>query len=113
MGEYDRTKLTCVLRPAWQPGTSFAASKPASSSHLRPMGMRSIMATTNVDRLNSLLRGEISATETYTQAVQKFSGQPEEMEIRRMRDEHRDACNALRHHIHQHGATPDTHSGSW
>jgi hypothetical protein len=69
--------------------------------------------TTNIDRLNFLLRGEISATETYTQAVQKFSGQAEEPEIRRMRDEHRDACNVLRNHIHEHGAAPDTHSGPW
>ena len=34
---------------------------------------------TNTDTLNSLLRGEISAAETYNQALEKFAGEPEEV----------------------------------
>jgi hypothetical protein len=69
--------------------------------------------TTDTDALNSLLRGEISATETYNQALEKFSGQAEEAELRRMRDDHREAANALRVHVREHGGEPSTGSGWW
>jgi uncharacterized protein (TIGR02284 family) len=69
--------------------------------------------TTDTDTLNALLRGEISATETYNQELEKFSGQPEEAELRRMRDDHREAANTLRQHVHLHGDTPSTSSGWW
>lgn len=68
---------------------------------------------THTDTLNSLLRGEISATETYNQAMEKFSGQREEAELRRIRDEHRTAANTLRQHVHDKGGQPDTDSGLW
>jgi hypothetical protein len=70
------------------------------------------MAATN-DSLSSLLRGEISATETYTQALEKFAGQAEEVELRRFRDDHRTAANTLRQHIHHHGGQAPTSSGPW
>jgi hypothetical protein len=69
--------------------------------------------TTNTDALNSMLRGEISATETYTQAMETFAGQASEAELRRIRDEHRESANALRKHVHSHGAQPDQGSGAW
>jgi len=69
------------------------------------------MATT--DTLNCLLRGEISATETYNQALEKFAGQPQEGELRGIRDEHRTAANTLRQHVHTHGGDPSTDSGWW
>jgi len=71
------------------------------------------MATTRIDTLNCLLRGEISATETYNQALEKFAGKPQEAELRRLRDEHRTTANALRQHVHGHGGEPDTDSGWW
>jgi uncharacterized protein (TIGR02284 family) len=71
------------------------------------------MAATQTDSLNSLLRGEISATETYNQALEKFAGQPAEAELRRLRDEHREAANSLRQHVHLHGGDPSTGSGAW
>src|SRR4051812_18367701 len=71
------------------------------------------MATTDTKTLNALLRGEISATETYNQALEKFAGQPEEAELRRIRDEHREAANTLRHHVRDHGGEPSTGSGWW
>src|SRR4051794_37505552 len=71
------------------------------------------MATTRIDSLNSLLRGEISATETYNQALEKFAGKPQETELRRLRDEHRTTANMLRQHVHGHGGEPDTDSGWW
>lgn len=71
------------------------------------------MATDRIDALNSLLRGEISATETYNQALEKFTGKPQEAELRRIRDEHRETANALRQHVHGEGGQPDTDSGWW
>jgi len=71
------------------------------------------MAATQTDTLNSLLRGEIAATETYNQALEKFAGQPEEAELRKLRDDHRTIANMLRQHVHQHSGQPDTGSGMW
>jgi hypothetical protein len=71
------------------------------------------MATTDTDALCSLHRGEISAAETYNQALEKFAGQTEEAELRRMRDEHRETANLLRQHVHQIGGEPSTGSGWW
>jgi uncharacterized protein (TIGR02284 family) len=71
------------------------------------------MAATQTGPLNSLLRGEISATETYNQALEKFAGKPAEAELRRLRDEHSEAANSLRQHIHLHGGDPSTGSGAW
>ncbi len=71
------------------------------------------MAATATDTVNSLLRGEISATETYDQAMEKFAGQSEEGELRRLRDAHRETANTLRKHVHTHGDQPSTSSGLW
>src|SRR5262245_56665542 len=73
------------------------------------------MATNDkcVRRLNSLLRGEISATETYQQALAKVGSEPGASELRRIHDEHRETANTLRQHVHQHGGKPDQGSGAW
>ena len=66
------------------------------------------MATAQTGTINSLLRGEIAATETYNQALEKFAGQAEESELRRLRDQHRAAANTLREHVHQNAGEPST-----
>jgi uncharacterized protein (TIGR02284 family) len=72
------------------------------------------MATaTHIDTLNSLLRGELSATETYQQALAKVGDDPGAAEIRRIHAEHREAANTLRQHVHRHGGQPSTSSGAW
>jgi uncharacterized protein (TIGR02284 family) len=70
--------------------------------------------TTDVTALNSLLRGEMSAIETYRQAVEKLgdSGFGVE-ELRGLQRDHRDAADALWHHIEQHGGKPSEGSGPW
>ena len=65
------------------------------------------------DTLNSLLRGELSATETYQQALSKVGNEPEAEELRRIHVEHREAANTWRQHAHQHGCKPDQGSGGW
>src|SRR5687768_1795922 len=71
------------------------------------------MATSTVDTLNTLLRGEISAIETYQQALAKVTTPPAPAELRRIHGEHRAAANALRQHVHASGGDPDQGSGAW
>src|SRR5437667_1106171 len=77
---------------------------------------RHIMATATdrtVDTLNSLLRGELAATETYQQALAKVDDEPGAHELQRIHVEHREAANTLRKHVHQHAGKPDQGSGAW
>jgi uncharacterized protein (TIGR02284 family) len=71
------------------------------------------MQSTNIDRLNSLLRGELAATETYQQAMTKLANDPHAAELRKLHAEHRAAANTLRQHVHGHSGTPDQSSGVW
>ena len=74
------------------------------------------MAAMNDDisgALNKLLRGEISAIETYQQALEKLDDTKNATEIRRLHDEHIQAANVLRRHVHEHGGQPDKGSGAW
>src|SRR5262245_51583944 len=66
-----------------------------------------------VNSLNELLRGELAATETYQQAMATVGSGPGAGELRQLRDEHREAANTLRQHVHTHGGKPDQGSGAW
>jgi uncharacterized protein (TIGR02284 family) len=68
---------------------------------------------TTVATLNSLLRGEIAATETYQQAFAKLGADPIAMNLRQIHVDHREAANTLREHVHTHGGKPDQASGVW
>lgn len=70
--------------------------------------------TTDVTALNSLLRGEMSALETYRDAREKL-GEESVLgaELLQIQLEHRDASDALWHHIEQHGGKPSEGSGPW
>lgn len=70
--------------------------------------------TTDLTALNSLLRGEMSAIETYRQAIEKLGGSGSGVEeLRGLQRDHRDAADALWHHIEQHGGKPAEGSGPW
>src|SRR5438067_10979268 len=66
-----------------------------------------------ISTLNQLLRGELAATETYQQAMAKVSSGPGATDLRQIHEEHRDAANTLRQHVHSHGGKPDQGSGAW
>ena len=66
-----------------------------------------------IEMLNSLLRGEISAIETYQQALEKIGSDPDAAELRRIHHEHRDAANMIRKQVHELGGKPDQDSGAW
>ena len=61
--------------------------------------------------LNSLLRSEISATETYSQAIPKVASDVEV--LREIAREHGQAVSDLRAAIKSVGGVPDETSGIW
>ena len=67
------------------------------------------MKSNECSTLNSLLRGELAATETYQQALAKVGNEAGVADLRRIHAEHREAANTLRQHIHVHGGKPDPH----
>jgi uncharacterized protein (TIGR02284 family) len=77
------------------------------------------MATASVDRcidqLNSLLRGEISAVETYNQAIEKVDDEhaSDATALRAIAQEHGEDAQKLRELIHELGGEADDSSGPW
>jgi hypothetical protein len=68
----------------------------------------------NVDTLNSILRGEISAVETYDQAIRKLNDEPalaEQLEL--CRSSHEERVSLLRDEIARRGGEPANGSGPW
>lgn len=65
------------------------------------------------EALNSLLRGEISAIETYEQALGKFANAAHQSSLTAIRDDHTRATQTLTEHVKQCGAEPSTGSGPW
>jgi uncharacterized protein (TIGR02284 family) len=70
-------------------------------------------ASTAIDTLNSLLRGELAATETYQQAMEKVGNDAGAAGLRQIHVEHREAANALRQQVRSFGGKPDQDSGAW
>jgi uncharacterized protein (TIGR02284 family) len=66
-----------------------------------------------ISTLNSLLRGELAATETYQQALARAGSEPGADALRQIHAEHREAANTLRQTVHNHGGKPDQDSGAW
>ncbi len=73
------------------------------------------VTTTDTTTLNSLMRGEMSAIETYRQAIEKLgdANDPNVEKLRTIQRDHRDAADALWSHIEKHGGKPSEGSGPW
>jgi len=69
--------------------------------------------TCDTDALNSLLRGELSAVETYTQALGKFDDHALIADLQKIRDEHSRAVRELRDHVIMFSGQPAEGSGPW
>jgi hypothetical protein len=67
----------------------------------------------DTETLNHLLQGEVSAVETYTQALNRFDDLEVISELQMVRDDHSRAVRALRDQIIQLGATPTDDAGMW
>src|SRR5438876_9593306 len=63
--------------------------------------------------LNRLIRGELSAIETYRQALDKMKDAPEATELHAMMVDHRTAAQVLREHVKERGGNPADSSGPW
>ncbi len=73
------------------------------------------MTTTEacISACNKLLRGEISAIETNSQAIEKFFDSPESITLEQILADHQDSADALRDHISEMGGVADSESGPW
>lgn len=68
----------------------------------------------NIDHLNSFLRGEISAVETYRMALEKLDrGSTARSELENCMRSHEERVQFLRDQIRRLGGTPASSSGSW
>lgn len=68
----------------------------------------------SVDTLNSLLRGEISAVETYSQALGKLNADADvASELNDCRSSHEERVVFLRNEVTRLGGTPADGSGPW
>jgi len=66
-----------------------------------------------ISACNELLRGEISAIETYAAAIEKFRGDSQVGVLESIRDEHVENANRLRKNIKDMEGEPDRNSGFW
>ena len=65
------------------------------------------------DKLNSFLRGEISAVETYRQALEKLTTSPHRQTLEECRRSHEYRAQLLRQEIRRRGGTAAESSGPW
>lgn len=77
--------------------------------------MPTVSVDERVDQLNSLLRGEVSAVETYKQAIEKVGDEhvTDAMALRAIAQEHGEHAQALRQEVRRLGGEPDDSSGAW
>ncbi len=70
-----------------------------------------------IDDLNQLLRGELAATETYRQAIEKIRGEygrdSRFQQLAEIHRHHGEAVSELRSLVQQMGGTPSEDSGAW
>ena len=66
-----------------------------------------------VDTLNGFLRGEISAVETYRQALDKLQTSPSRGQLEQCRLSHEQRVERLRREVLRLGGKPEEGSGAW
>jgi hypothetical protein len=74
------------------------------------------MATSNdlvIGTLNAFLRGEVSAVETYRQALAKVTDGSTRTQLQTCEQDHQQRVELLRRRIREMGGTPAQGSGAW
>jgi demethoxyubiquinone hydroxylase (CLK1/Coq7/Cat5 family) len=66
-----------------------------------------------VDQLNSFLRGELSAVETYRQALSAVESVPHRSTLEQCARSHQTRAELLRQEVLRRGAEPSQDSGAW
>jgi hypothetical protein len=69
--------------------------------------------TACINVCNSLLRGELSAVETYSLAINRYVGKPAITELQKIRSEHALSAARLSQNVREMGGTADDDSGAW
>ncbi len=67
----------------------------------------------SIDTLNSFLRGELSAVDTYRQAIDKLVDNPLRYQLKDCLQSHQMRVEALRSRIHQLAGSPAESAGIW
>jgi uncharacterized protein (TIGR02284 family) len=77
--------------------------------------MATVSVDQTIDQLNSLLRGEISAVETYQQAIEKVDDEhaSDAKALRAIAQEHGEDAQTLREAVERLGGEADDSSGPW
>jgi len=70
-------------------------------------------STKAVDTLNEFLRGEISAVETYRQAIEKLTTSPNRTRLEECRRSHEQRISKLKEQVRRLGGEPAQGSGAW
>jgi demethoxyubiquinone hydroxylase (CLK1/Coq7/Cat5 family) len=65
------------------------------------------------DKLNSFLRGEMSAVETYRQAIEKLASSPQINTLQQCLQSHQMRVQILKEEIRRRGGVPSEGSGPW
>lgn len=82
--------------------------------NMHPVSMIATELNTQcIDACNQLLRGELSAVETYDKAIESFSREPETMVFIEIRDRHDRSVEALRGKVELMAGSPSETSGAW
>lgn len=71
------------------------------------------LKTQTVDQLNSFLRGELSAVETYRQALSKLSDSTHRAVLEQCAVSHQERADLLTQEIRRLGGDPAESSGAW
>ncbi|MDQ8192554.1 DUF2383 domain-containing protein [Roseibacillus persicicus] len=66
-----------------------------------------------IDTCNSLLRGELSAVETYQKAIDKFDDDVFVTQLKDLQRSHMDSVSELRKHVIEMNGSPENDSGAW
>ena len=75
--------------------------------------MQNTTQNATVATLNGFLRGEISAVETYRQALDKLQASPSRVELEQCRRSHEQRVDRLRQEVLRLGGRPEEGSGAW
>ena len=71
------------------------------------------VADQTIDTCSELLRGELAAVETYTQAIEKFGTTAPDDLLQRIRSDHEESVAQLRRLVAEGGVEPPRGSGLW
>lgn len=69
--------------------------------------------TEATDEINELLRGELSAIDTYQQALKKLGDEPGAKHLKNALSNHQDAAKKLTAEVAKLKGTPSTDAGAW